>query len=210
MGTEDAEEGLFTRNVPGLAERLGRARVGVAGCGGLGSNAAVALVRAGIGGLVLVDGDRVEESNLNRQHFFRADIGRPKVAALADHLRAINPGVELELHEGRLAPGEVADIFGAAELLIEAFDRAEAKQWLIEAWCGAFPERWLVCASGIAGYGKTERIRCRRAGRLVVCGDQQSDMAQGLCAARVALVANMQANAAIELLMEMEGGGPPG
>jgi sulfur carrier protein ThiS adenylyltransferase len=204
MGAEGAGGGLFARNVPGLAERLGRAVVGVAGCGGLGSNAAVALVRAGVGRLILVDCDRVEESNLNRQHFFRTDIGRPKTAALADHLRAINPAVRLEPQERHLLPDEVAEVFGEAELLVEAFDLAEAKQWLIERWCRAFPERWLVCASGIAGYGGNDTIRCRRAGRIVVCGDEQSDMAMGLCAPRVALVANLQANAAIELLMAAE------
>ena len=78
---------------PGVdARSCAASTVAVAGCGGLGSNAAVALVRAGVGRLILVDHDVVEASNLNRQHFFLGDIGRRKVEALADHLRADQPG----------------------------------------------------------------------------------------------------------------------
>jgi sulfur carrier protein ThiS adenylyltransferase len=200
-------QGLFARNVPGTTERLARATVGLAGCGGLGSNAAISLVRAGVGRLILVDHDRVELSNLNRQAFTLADIGRAKVTALAGHLRAIHPAVELDCHERKLVPAEVARIFAEADILIEAFDRADAKQWLIEAWCRAFPERPIVAASGLSGYGRTEQLTVRAAGRIHICGDQQSDMAAGLCAPRVALVANMQANVAIECLLDRDSAG---
>lgn len=197
-----APRGLFARNVPGMTARLERAVVGIAGCGGLGSNAAVALARAGLGHLILVDGDRVELSNLNRQHFFQSDLGRPKVEALAAHLLAINPRLEITRHARALVPAEVAATFARAELLVEAFDQAEAKQWLIEAWCRAYPERPIICASGLAGYGQTGELRVHSAGRIHMCGDEASDMAAGLAAPRVGIVANMQANVAIELLMK--------
>lgn len=193
---------LFRRNVPGMTAALARATVGVAGCGGLGSNAALALARAGIGRLILVDADRVEASNLNRQAFFLDDIGRPKVAALAAHLRAINPALRLEAHERRLTPDAVATTFAAADLLLEAFDAAESKQWLIGAWLRAFPGRPVVAASGLAGLGGTDRLRVERHGSLIVCGDQASDMSAGLCSARVAIVAAMQANEAIAWLAQ--------
>jgi sulfur carrier protein ThiS adenylyltransferase len=192
---------VFARNVPGMTERLGSAVVGIAGCGGLGSNAAVALARAGIGKLILVDGDRVEASNLNRQHFFANDIGRLKVDALAGHLRAIHGEIGLATHAMRLTPEDLPVVFRKADLLIEAFDRAEDKQWLIEAWCRSFPERPIVAASGLGGYGRTALLEVRSAGKIHMCGDGQSDMILGLCAARVAIVAAMQANVAIELLM---------
>lgn len=201
---DGASATLFARNVPGTTERLARATVGIAGCGGIGSNAALSLVRAGVGRLILIDHDRVELSNLNRQAFFRADVGRPKVAALADHLRAIHPGVALVCHEQRLAPGQVAELFAEAEILIEAFDDAAAKQWLIEAWCQAYPQRPIVVGSGLSGYGRTELLTVRAAGGLHVCGDQVSEMAEGLCAPRVAAVANMEANVAVELLLDRE------
>jgi len=196
----DAE--IFARNVPGMTERLGRAVVGIAGCGGLGSNAAVALARAGIGKLILVDHDRVEPSNLNRQHFFANDIGRLKVDALAGHLRTIHREIRLATHAMRLTPEDLPVIFREAHLLIEAFDRAEDKHWLIQVWCREFPQRPIVAASGLGGYGRTAALAVRSAGMIHVCGDGESDMSLGLCAARVALVAAMQANVAIELLMD--------
>lgn len=190
---------IFARNVPGATALLQQRTVAVAGCGGLGSNAAVALARGGVGRLILIDHDIVEPSNLNRQHYFLDDIGRLKVEALADHLRRINPAIGLDLWARRIGPRDVAALVGA-DLLLEAFDRAEAKRWLIEAWCAAFPDRWVVAASGLSGLGHTDAITVRRSGRIIMCGDFTSDMAEGLCAARVAMVAAMQANEAIACL----------
>jgi sulfur carrier protein ThiS adenylyltransferase len=206
MTEHGAMDEMFARNVPGSTEILRAATVAIAGCGGLGSNAAVSLVRAGVGALVLVDGDVVELSNLNRQHYFRADVGRPKVDALARHLRAITPGVALELHAIRIGPEDVPRLFAGADLLIEAFDLAESKKWLVEAWCRAFPGRHVVCASGVSGLGATESLKVRRAGKIVLCGDETSDMSEGLSAPRVAIAANMEANVAIELLVRANGG----
>ena len=203
---------MFARNVPGSTEILNAATVAVAGCGGLGSNAAIALGRAGVGTLILVDDDVVELSNLNRQHYFLSDIGKPKVEALAHYLRAINPAIALTLHRMHLQPIDVPRVFATASLLIEAFDLAESKKWLIEEWCRAFPERPVVCASGVSGLGATESLKVRRAGQIVLCGDEGSEASEGLCAARVAIVANMEANVAIELLVNREAGfkGPKG
>lgn len=198
----EQDPSIFERNVPGTTERLRGATVGIAGCGGLGSNAAVALARAGVGRLILADPDRVELSNLNRQHYFQSDIGRAKVEALAGHLRAINPDIELVLHELELTPENAPGIFGEADLLIEAFDRAERKRWLIESWCRAYPDRPIVCGSGLSGIGNTNALKVHSAGRIHMCGDEESDMELGLCASRVGVVANMQANVAIELLVK--------
>lgn len=193
-------KGIFERNVPGSTGKLAAKAVGIAGCGGLGSNAAASLVRAGIGRLILVDHDRVEASNLNRQYFFQDDIGRVKVEALADRLRKINPELSVEAHDIRLEPARVAEVFAGADILIEAFDRAESKHWLIEAWCLAFPERPVVCASGLSGLGSTSSLAVRSSGNIYFVGDEKSDLSMGLCASRVAAVANMQANIAIALL----------
>jgi len=195
---------LFSRNVPGTAERLARATVAIAGCGGLGSNAAVALARSGLGRLILVDFDRVEFSNLNRQHYFQADLGLLKVDALARHLLAIHPGLALALHALELTPQNLPRLLAGADLLIEAFDSARAKRWLIEAWIRAFPGRPIVCASGLSGYGRTDALRVRSSGPIHLCGDEGPDSDQGLMAPRVALVAAMQANVALELLLGKE------
>lgn len=193
---------IFARNAQGLAEALRDRVVGVAGCGGLGSNAAMALARAGVGELILADFDKVEESNLNRQHYFQSDIGQEKVRALARHLRAVNPDIRLAEHVVRLSPENMRGVFSRADLLIEAFDRAQDKKWLLEAWCRAFPDRDIVCGNGVAGWGRTEALLVLQAGTHVwFCGDNESELELGLCSARVAVVANMQANVAIERLM---------
>ncbi len=196
----DMESGIFKRNVSGSTKRLAAATVGIAGCGGIGSNTAVYLTRAGVGNLILVDHDSIEESNLNRQHFFQNDIGRVKVEALADHLRAINPSIRLKLHDTRLTADNLIEIYGDAQILIEAFDRAEDKHWLLEKWCSARPDRPVIGVSGIAGIGNNASIELRTSGNIHIVGDERSDPQIGLCGARVAIAAAIQANTAIALI----------
>lgn len=195
-------EKIFERNVPGLRDILVKKSVAIAGCGGIGSNAAVALVRAGIGKLIIADYDRVELSNLNRQYFFLEDVGKEKTEALSAHLLAINPGLNIESHFMELTRENVCLLFKEADLLIEAFDRAESKAWLIETWCTHFHDKPIVCASGLSGYGNTSTLKVRHAGNFVLCGDEITDMSMGLTASRVAIAANMQANEAIEILVK--------
>ncbi len=195
-------ENLFKRNVPGTLPILQRSTVGIAGCGGVGSNAAVALVRAGIGRLIIADNDVVEESNLNRQYYFQSDIGKAKVEALNQHVGNINPRIICDTVSKRLEPDDISKLFADAEIMIEAFDRAESKAWLIEAWCMAFPERPIICASGLSGIGNTEGLTVKQTGNIYMVGDGETDMSMGLCSARVAIVANMQANIALELLVK--------
>jgi sulfur carrier protein ThiS adenylyltransferase len=192
---------LFSKNVPGTTGILLKAAVGIAGCGGLGSNAAVALVRAGVGKLILADYDTVEESNLNRQYFFQSDIGRKKVDALSGHLMSINPHIHLATFDKRFSSRDIPGIFKDADVLIEALDSAESKSWLIEAWRRAFPERHIVCASGLSGIGRTELLKVKHSGKIHIVGDGVSDLSRGLCSARVAIAANMEADVAIELLI---------
>ena len=195
---------IFERNVPGSTELLQKARVGIAGCGGLGSNAAVALVRAGLGHLILADFDSVELSNLNRQYFFQDDVGLPKTEALANHLKNINPTVTLQLHQEELTSDSVPEIFKDADILLEAFDKAESKAWLIESWAAAFPDRALVIGNGLSGAGRTNRLRVKKVGNLYFCGDGETGMELGLCSARIAIAANMEANVVTSLLLGLE------
>jgi len=193
---------IFVRNVPDMTEKLQKAVIGIAGCGGLGSNIAVALTRAGVGKLILCDFDVVEASNLNRQHFFQSDIGKIKSEALAVHLKYINPAIELEVYTQKLTAESAVQIFGTTDILMEAFDRAESKKWLIESWYTHFPQKPIICGSGLAGYGKFDLLKIRNAGRIYLCGDESSDMSMGLCAPRVMIVAAMQANLAVEIIMD--------
>lgn len=192
---------IFERNVPKVRGILAKRTAAIAGCGGLGSNAAVALARAGIGNLVIADPDIVELSNLNRQYYFLDDVGKRKTDALTSHLLNINPVLKVESHFIELTKENIYELFKGADLLIEAFDKAESKAWLIETWCTHFPGRPIVCGSGLSGYGNTTTLTVQRSGNIVMCGDFETDMSIGLTSSRVAIVANMQANEAIEILV---------
>lgn len=192
---------LFLRNVPGLRDKISDKIIGIAGCGGLGSNIAVALTRTGIGSLVLVDFDRVEVSNLNRQYFFLNDVGKFKTTALKAHLKNINPDICITTENCKITPDNISRLYSQANILIEAFDKAEEKKMLIDYWSMSFPTKPLICGSGVAGVGKNDSLSTLKSGNLYICGDQKSDSnLEGLCSARVAIVANMQANLALELL----------
>lgn len=198
---------LFARHDPRVLAALRESTVGIAGAGGLGSAVAISLARAGVGRLVIADFDRVEPSNLNRQQYAVRQIGRRKVDALRENLRAINPFSEYTVHAVRVTRRNVGRLFGAAEVLVEAFDTAEAKHMLIDAWLALHPDRPIVAASGVAGYGGNRKLRTRRMGTLYVCGDGESECPRGVSpmAPRVGIVANMQANLVVELLVRRKG-----
>ena len=201
---DDFLQQLTARNDPGLAETLQSAAVGIAGCGGLGSNIAVALARIGIGRLVLADFDAVEPSNLNRQYYFIEDIGRPKVDALEATLRRINPGITVEKHAVRLEEGNVFEVFKDCRVIAEAFHAAADKTMLVRAFGDTrLRDTYLVCASGMAGLHSSNLIQTRQIARnIFACGDFQSapDKAHGLMAPRVAIAAGHQANMVLRLL----------
>lgn len=133
--------------------RLARARILVVGAGGLGCPVSSYLVGAGIGRLLLVDPDRVEENNLHRQPLYRmSDVGRPKVEAAREALAAYNPGVEIEALALRLAPDNVRELVARADIVVDAADSFAATYVLSDACCEA--GKPLISASivGLAGY----------------------------------------------------------
>ena len=181
--------------------------VGIAGAGGLGSNVALSLARVGVGKLIIADSDRVEPSNLNRQQYFIDQVGRQKVKALREILLRVNPYSTYVIHAVRVKARNVASLFGEADVMVEAFDKAAAKQMLIETWLTRFPDRPIVAASGLAGFGANCKLHTRRLGHLYVCGDEASQPEPGISpmAPRVAVVANLQANLVVELLVKKGG-----
>ena len=189
-----------------IKAHLGKFRVGIAGAGGLGSNCAVALARCGIGTLVLSDFDIIEEPNLNRQYYFTDQVGMMKTVALKENISRINPGVIVIIHQKRLDMKNIPEIFSGCDVIVEAFDRSDMKEMLIETVQMKMRHTPLVIGSGMAGWGKSEDIRCRKIDdTLYVCGDESSEASENLppMAARVGIVANMQANVVIEILMKL-------
>jgi sulfur carrier protein ThiS adenylyltransferase len=186
-----------------IVMRLAPYRVGIAGCGGLGSNCAVALARIGLGHLTLVDFDVVDQSNLNRQYYFRSQINVPKVVALRDNIALIDPAVDIRIHQERITEANVLRLFSDCDVIVEAFDGADQKLMLIETVLSLLPRMPLVTGSGMAGWGKSNEIRCEKHHLLYVCGDQYSEISDALppLAPRVGIVANMQANTVLEILL---------
>ncbi len=201
---ESLKTAFFAKHDPEIVPLLQRATVGIAGAGGLGSNAAIALARSGIGRLVIADFDVIEPSNLNRQQFFIEQIGMPKVAALRENLLRINPFSFYETHQAMLDAENIPVIFADVDIMVEAFDKVEMKVMLVETWVRHFPGKSLIVGSGIAGYGGNDECGTERLfGNVYACGDMKSDA--GLIpplAPKVALVAAMQANLALELLLK--------
>lgn len=177
--------------------------LGIAGAGGLGSNIAIALARAGVGKLIIADFDTVSIENLNRQQYSLAQVGESKVHALAANIQAFNPFITLDVHNIKVNPANLESIFSTADILIEAFDHASQKEMLIQTWLGLYPHKPIIAASGIAGYGNSRLIRSYSYENLHVIGDMQSELEPNISpiAPRVAIVANMQANLALELLV---------
>ena len=189
------------------AERvvLEKVRIGVAGAGGLGSNCAMHLVRSGIRHLVVADFDVVGESNLNRQFFFRDQLGMKKVDALKANLLRIDPEVDVQAVDVRLDAASTRELFEDCDIVVEAFDVVEAKTMILSTLMPLGMR--LVTASGLAGWGKSNAMRVRKMGaNVVVVGDGETGVATDVAPAspRVGIAAAMEANAVVAWLLGKE------
>lgn len=187
-----------------IKSHLSRFRVGIAGAGGLGSNCAVALARSGVGTLIIADYDIIEAPNLNRQYYFTDQIGQMKTIALKENISRINQEVFVIAHQKRLDKFNIPEIFSGCNVIVEAFDSSDMKEMLIETVQTNMPGIPLIIGSGMAGWGNSEFIRYRKIDNtLYVCGDESTEVSDDIppMAPRVGMVASMQANVVIELLM---------
>lgn len=197
----DWETVLASHLTPAERSRLKAAHVGIAGAGGLGSNAAFMLARSGVGQITIVDHDCVEASNLNRQIYCAADIGSPKALALKAALLSLRPDMTVNAIVARLDALNAPALFVGTPLVIEALDDPGAKKMLIEALLA--DGHHVIGASGLAGWGGSPMER-RNLGRLIMVGDFRNGTAPGLppMAPRVCMAAAMQADAVLGLLLE--------
>jgi len=183
---------------------LESARVGIAGAGGLGSNCAMHLVRAGIQHLTVVDFDVVNESNLNRQFFFRDQLGQKKVAALKENLLRIDPDADIRAVDMRLDASSAREVFAGCDIVVEAFDVVDAKVMLVSSFASSGKK--LVTASGLAGWGRSNAMRVRKMGNIVAIGDGETAVGENAApvSPRVGIAAAMQANSVVALLLGKE------
>ena len=194
---------LEERHGKELHRAFSSATVAVCGLGGLGSNIAVALARAGIGKLILIDFDRVDITNLHRQQYKASQIGLYKADALAENLREIAPYISLELHIERITEENAKALLSDADIVCEAFDSAEAKALLTEIVLTEMRDKYLVAASGMAGLHDANSIKTRKVtNKFYLCGDGESDVAEGLglVSSRVMICAAHEAHTVLRII----------
>ena len=200
---EVMREALNIRHGEELQNKISAARVAVCGLGGLGSNIAIALARAGVGHLHLIDFDRVDLTNLNRQQYAVGQLGQYKTDALRETLALISPYCDVTCDTIQVTEENLPDLLRNEDYICEAFDRAEAKAMLVSGVLEHFPEKYLVAASGLAGLGSANTIQTRRISqRFYLCGDGTSDssVGLGLVASRVLVCAAHEANMILRLI----------
>ena len=185
--------------------KISSTTVAVCGLGGLGSNIAFALARAGIGKLVLIDFDKVDITNLHRQQYKANQIGMCKTEALQYNLKEINPYLETEIHTVCVDENNAKELLKDCDIICEAFDNPECKAMLTNFVLEQMSDKYIVAASGMAGLGSPNAINTRKVSkRFYLCGDEVSDVKDGigLVSSRVMLCAAHQAHTVLRIIAE--------
>lgn len=198
---------LEERHSPETQALLSAGSVAIAGLGGLGSNVACALARIGVGHLHLIDFDVVDISNLNRQQYFIEHLGLKKTDAMQSLLKKINPYLDIRTDCVRVTKDNLTELFTDDSIICEAFDDPLAKAILVNGILQLFPEKKLVSASGMAGFGSSNTILTKHPMKnFYLCGDDVSEptYGNGLMAPRVAICAAHEANMITRLILGEE------
>ena len=202
---EEWIKALNDRHGTMFQKKISSTTVAVCGLGGLGSNIAISLARAGIGKLILIDFDKVDITNLHRQQYKANQIGMCKTEALQDNLKEINPYLETKIHTICLDENNAKDVLADADIICEAFDNAEAKANIVNFVLSEMPDKYIVAASGMAGLDSANLIKTRKVSkRFYLCGDEVSDIKDGigLVSTRVMLCAAHQAHTVLRIIAE--------
>lgn len=183
-------------------QKIEKTKICIAGCGGLGSNVAQLLVRSGFKKFLLIDCDRVEESNLNRQFYFLNQVGDMKAEALNDNLKKIRDDISIDIIIKRLKSfDDIKEQVADCDIFVEAFDEPESKAVFVNGVLAA--GKPVIAASGIAGYGNSDDIVIKKIkDNLYIVGDGCSDIKS--CpplAPRVNVAAAKQADIVLELTL---------
>lgn len=202
MTREEWYNALEERQGAELVRRLSESCVAVCGLGGLGSNVAISLARAGVGTLWLFDFDRVDISNLHRQQYKISQLGMHKTDAMKELVSEINPYCNVITHTVRLTE-ENLTLVSDCNIVCECFDNAECKAMLVNTVSERYPDKYIVSASGMSGLHTGNTITTKKLGkRLYICGDGESDVMDDitLFAPRVMLCASHQANTVLRII----------
>ncbi|MDE5620736.1 MAG: sulfur carrier protein ThiS adenylyltransferase ThiF [Ruminococcus sp.] len=200
---EEMYNALAERHGVDFQKKVSSASVTVCGIGGLGSNISISLARAGVGKIHIIDFDRVDISNLNRQQYFPEQLGMYKTDALRETLSRIAPYCEITADCVKLDENNIPELLKDCDIICEAFDNAEAKAVLVNCVLEKLPEKYLVSGSGMAGIDSANTIKTRRVmKKFYICGDGESDVADGtgLYSSRVMVCAGHQAHTILRII----------
>ncbi len=199
------QKDFFSSNPPELTGKLQNKHFFIAGAGGLGSNVALMLVRAGANRLTIIDFDRIDPQNINRQFYFRDQVGKVKVEALKENLLRINPEIEIDIINTKLTSENCDEIIPETpNIIIECFDEAENKAMLVSFCLKHRPEIPAITVSGLAGDGLLETIKVSSGpGKLQIIGDGVTEVSPqtGTISTRVMYAASIQAHMAIKIVL---------
>lgn len=196
---------LEKRHGKELQNKISSSTVAICGLGGLGSNIAILLARAGVGKLILIDFDRVDITNLHRQQYKASQIGMYKTEALNFILKEIAPYLETEIHTAYMNENNFSELLQNADIICEAFDSAEEKAKLVNFVLSKMQGKYIVAASGMAGLDSANSIKTRKVSkRFYICGDEKSGITDeiGLVVSRVTVCASHQAHTVIRIIAE--------
>lgn len=170
-----------------------KAKVSILGCGGLGSNIAMILARAGIREIYLYDFDKVEYSNLNRQNYKISDIGKEKTLATKKIIEETIPYTKIHTKNMYLDEKNMDEIIENTDYFIEAFDNKESKVMAFD-YFSKKENKFLFTASGMAGLGDFSDIKIKKINNITMVGDFKSDAKKdGLYLAYVSIMASLEA-----------------
>ncbi len=187
---EEIRAALLDRHTAATQDKLDAAHVGI-----------------GVGHLHLIDFDRVDMTNLNRQQYFLKDLGQYKTEALRSNLRQINPFIDITIDTVKVTDENVPTLFDNEDIICEAFDVPENKTMLVNAVLENLPNKKLVSASGMAGFRSSNLVNTRRVSKnFYFCGDGETAPVPGagLMAPRVGVVACHEANMITRLILGEE------
>ena len=195
---------LEMRHGKDLQQKFSLACIAICGLGGLGSNVAISLARAGVGKLILIDFDKVDISNLHRQQYNVSQLGMYKTDAMKQTLSEIAPYCKIVTHTERITEDNLS-LIADCEIMCECFDNAECKSMLVNRVAEQYPDKYIISASGMSGLHTSNTIQTKKLGkRLYICGDGMSDVDSDgtLFAPRVMLCASHQANTVLRIIAD--------
>lgn len=193
---------LEMRHGKELQQKFTSACVAICGLGGLGSNVAISLARAGVGKLILIDFDKVDISNLHRQQYNVSQLGMYKTDAIKQTLSEIAPYCKIVTHTEKITEDNLS-LIADCDIVCECFDNAECKSMLVNGVAEQYPDKYIISASGMSGLHTGNIIQTKRLGKkLYICGDGMSDVDSDgtLFAPRVMLCAAHQANTVLRII----------